>query len=588
MKARSLTMASAALAVGIATLAAGCGTTTKTTTGTAPTTPKSGGTLTVALPPQTNLDWYLPINTASSDQIYNGWMDNQIYKPLIFLNDQYQIVWKSSIASKITYNKAGTVYHVFIGKNWKWSTGQPVTANDLMFTWNVVKAASASNAPTPWPFVGAGTGDIPSGIQSVVENNSHEVTFTLKQPANQEWFIYNGLIQLVPMPSAELNLYAKGPNPTAADWTKEVQYLGSIGSRPSTAQLASDGPFELVSATPNQTWIMKPNPDYGGYKPKIGKLDFVYEASSTAEFSALRQGQISLGYLDPSQLGAKAQLTSQGDRIVPAYTLGVYWTELNMWPGTSYASIFDQLYIRKALEMATDQQAIADQIYKGYAIPSYGPIPPVPKTKFYDPSAEPTIAYDPTAAKKLLEAHGWHLKNGVMINAQGKPLNLTFLWVTGSSSGQQIVQLMQQDWKAIGVQTTLKGVNFNQFLTDTSNKHSSAWQVATGSGWVYNGPGWLPTGGQLFSSTAPSGTGYANNEEDALIAATHKPYPSEADFLKAFFKYEAYTAQQLPMLWEPNFGSINVISANTHGAVKWGNPVTANPQYNHMWLSSSN
>ncbi len=586
MKARSLTLASAALAVGIATLAAGCGSsTTVSKTGTTPTTPQKGGTLTVALPPQTNLDWYLPINTASSDQIYNGWMDNQIYKPLIFLNDQYQIVWKSSIASNITYNKAGTVFHVFIGKNWKWSNGQPVTAKDLLFTWNVVKAASAKNAPSPWPFVGGGTGDIPSGVQSVVENNSHEVTFTLKKPANQQWFIYNGLIQLVPMPSAVLNKYASGSNATAADWTKEIQYLGSIGSKPSTAQLASDGPFELVSGTTNQQWIMKPNPAYGGTKPSVSKLEFVYEASSTSEFSALKQDQIDLGYLDPSQLGSKGELTSQGDKIIPAYSLGVFWTALNMWPGTSYASIFDHLYVRKALEMSTDQNAIVKDIYKGYGVPQYGPLPSTPKTQFYQASAEPKIPYNPSAAKKLLEAHGWKLKNGVMTNAQGKQLNLTLLWVTGAQSTQEQVQLMQQDWANIGIKTTLKGVNFNQFLTETSTKTSSAWQLAVGSGWVYNGPGWLPTGGQLFGTNAPSGTGYSNKEEDKLIAATHVPYATQADFMNAFFKYEAYTAQQLPMLWLPNPASINVNSPKVHGAVKWGNPVTADPQFNHMWLS---
>ncbi|NMP25002.1 ABC transporter substrate-binding protein [Sulfobacillus harzensis] len=71
-----------------------------------------------------------------------------------------------------------------------WSNGQPVTAKDLLFTWNVVKAASSKAASTPWPYTGVGTGDIPNGVQSVVENNPHEVTFTLTKPANQEWFVY--------------------------------------------------------------------------------------------------------------------------------------------------------------------------------------------------------------------------------------------------------------------------------------------------------------------------------------------------------------------------------------------------------------
>ena len=577
MKARTLTMASAAVAIGIAALAAGCGSSTQSPASSAK--PVSGGSLTVALPPQTNLDWYLPINSAASDQIYNGWLNNQIYKPLIFLNDKYQIVWKSSIASKITYNASGTVYHVFLGKNWKWSNGQPVTAKDLVFTWNVIKAASASNAPSPWPFVGAGTGDIPNGVASVVANNSHEVTFTLKKPANQQWFIYNGLIQLTPMPSKVLDV--NGNN-----WSKEIQYLGSIAANPKTAEKVSDGPFELVSATPNQNWVLKPNPEYGGAKAKIGKLVFDYEASTTAEFSSLKTGQLDLGYIDPTQLGSAGALTSQGDKIVPAYSLGVFWTQLNMWPGTQDASIFDHLYVRKALEMATDQQAIVKDIYKGYGVPQYGPIPSKPKTQFYQASSEPKIPFNPTAAKKLLEKHGWTEKNGVMTNAKGQQMNFTLLYASGVQATVDQVQVMQQDWAQIGVKTTLKGVNYNTFLNDISNKTSNAWQLAVGSGWVYNGPGWYPTGGQLFSSTAPSGSGYSNSHENALIAATHKPYKTTAQSMQAFQKYVAYTAQQLPMLWLPNTASINVNSPNVHGAVKWSNPVTANPQFNHMWLSN--
>lgn len=586
MKSRSLTLTSAALAVGIAALAAGCGSTSVSKP--SPSSTKTGGTLTVAELPQTNLDWYLPISNAAADSVANAQLQSQIFKPLIHLNDQYQIVWKSSVASKITYNKAGTVYHVFLGPNWKWSNGKPVTAKDLLFTWHVVKYASASNAPTPWPFVGAGTGDIPSGIASVVANSSHEVTFTLKKPANQQWFIYNGLIQLTPMPSAALNKYATGSHPSSANWIKEVKYLGALASKPAAAQAASDGPYELVSATPNQNWVLKPNPDYGGYKSRVKKLEFVYESSSTAEFSALKTNQISLGYLDPSQLGSKGTLTSQGFKVIPAYSLAVFWTELNMWPHTTDASLFDHLYMRKALELATDQQAIVKDIYKGFAVPQYGPLPATPKTKFYSAAAEPKIPYNPTAAKKLLEQNGWHLKNGVMTNARGQQLNFTLLWVTGSQAAQQQVQLMQQDWKAIGVKTTLKGVNFNQFLTMTSNHTSSAWQIGVGSGWYYDGPGWLPTGGQLFSSTAPSGTGYANAHEDALIAATHKPYATQAQSMHAFMQYEAYTAQQLPMLWLPNYAAINVYAPGLHGAVTWGNTVTGLPQYNHMSLSSAN
>lgn len=576
MKARSITLASAAVAVGIAALAAGCGTSSSTGNSTASATPQQGGVLTVALPSQTNLDWYLPINTAASDQVYNSWLQDQIYKPLIHLNDKYQIVWKSSIASNITYNKAGTVYHVFIGKNWKWSNGHPVTAGDLMFTWNVVKTAALTNQ-TPWPYVGNGTGDIPAGIKSVVENNSHEVTFTLDKPANQQWFIYNGLIQLTPMPAQALDHYG-------SDWSREVQYLGTIASSASTGELASDGPFELKSATPSQNWTLVPNPDYGGHKSLVNKLVFEYEGSSTSEFASLANGSLDLGYLDPTQLGSSAKLTSMGDKIFPGYSLGDFWTEMNMYPGTQAASIFDHLYVRQALMESQDQKSIIKDVWHGYAVPDYGPIPSTPSTKFYSAQAEPAVSYNLKAAKSLLESHGWHEVNGVMTKGS-QHMNFTMIYVSGVPATQDTAEIMQADWKQIGVKVNLVPKNFNEYLTMTSDSTSNAWQLALGSGWDYNGPGWYPSGGQLFATKAPSGTGYSSLKEDQLIADTHQPYATTAQSMKVFDNYEAYTASQLPMLWGPNSASIDVAGSALHGGRQYINAVTNDPQFNYMWVA---
>lgn len=533
-----------------------------------------GGVLTVALPPDTNLDWYIPLNTPASDQVYNGWLEDQIYQPLIYLNDAYNIVPANSVAQRITYNKQGTIYHVFLNKKWHWSDGLPVTSRDLMFTWNVVKAASAKNAPAPWPFVGAGTGDIPFGIKSVVANNAYEVTFTLDHPANQQWFIYNGLIQLPPMPAQTLDKYG-------SNWSREVAYLGSVGSNPATAEKVSDGPFRLTSATTNVHWVLRPNTKYDGHKAAVSKLVFAYEASDTAEFAALRTGTVNFGYIDPSQLTAAGALKAVGDTIFPGYSLGVFWTEMNMWPASPYKAIFDQLYVRQALMKSTDQQAIVKDLYHGYGVPQYGPIPATPRTKFYDPKAEPVVPYNLTAAKKLLTSHGWREVNGVMTKG-GLKMQFPLIYVSGNETTLQQVQLMQQDWSHIGVKVTLKGENFNEFISTTSDKTNTSWGLAVGSGWDYNGPGWMPTGGQLFSSTAPSGTGYSNQHEDYLINRTHMPYASPAQFMKAFYAYEAYTAAQLPFLWLPNPAAIDVAGPTLIGGKEYANPVTGNPAFNMM------
>lgn len=538
--------------------------------------PQPGGTINYALPPQTNLNWFLPTFNAASDSVYNSQIVDQLYKPMLWINNDYTINWNSSIAQKITYNKAGTVYHVFLNPKWKWSDGTPVTAKDVLFTWNVIKAASSSKAPSPWPFVGAGTGDIPNGIQSVVATSSHEVTITLKKPANQQWFEYNGIIQLTPMPAQAWDV-KKNIN-------SEIQYLGKNATNLMFDKVV-DGPFEPVSATPNQSWIVKPNPSYAGHKSIVNKIVFNYEASATAEFAAVKTGSINVGYLDASQLGSKGQLTSMGDRITPGYSFGIFWTEMNMWPGSPSKSLFDQLYIRQALQMGLDNTGAAKDIYKGYAVPIYGPIPPTPKTKFLDSSLQNPYPFNITKGKQLLESHGWKEVNGVMTKGSQK-LKFTMMFVSGSTTSQDSAELMKEDWAKEGVDVSLKPVNFSTFISITSNKTNHSWDLATGSGWDYNGPGFYPTGGQLFSSTAPSGTGFANKQEDALISATHKPYATSQETMKHFFAYEDFTAKILPFLWGLNVAGLGVEAPTVHNVVKYSDPATAFPQMQYWWVSS--
>lgn len=567
-----------AMTTGATLLLAGCGSggSASNSTGANSQTPKAGGTINFALPSSTNLNWFLPLSNAASDSVYNTQLIDQLYKPLLWINNQYQIDWGSSIAKNITYNSAGTVYHVFLNPKWTWSDGTPVTSKDILFTWNVIKAASASNAAQPWPFVGAGTGDIPNGIKSVVANSPTEVTITLDKPANQQWFIYNGIIQLTPMPEHAWNKYP-------SNISQEIAYLGKNATNLMFDSVV-DGPFKPQSATANQSWVIVPNKTYPGHKSLVNKIVFTYEATNTSEFAALKAGDVNVGWLDASQLGAKGSLTSMGDKITPLYPFGIFWTEMNMWPGSPSRSIFNHLYVRQALQMGLDNQGAAQDIYKGYATPIYGPVPRVPKTQFLDPNLTNPYPFNIAKAKQLLESHGWKEVNGVMTKGS-QQMKFTMIFVNGLTSTQDTAELMKQDWAQMGVDVSLKPMPFANFLQTTSAKNNTSWQLAYGSGWDYNGPGFYPTGGQLFSSTAPSGTGFSSAQEDALIAATHKPYATTQQTMQHFFAYQDYTAKTLPFLWNDNLATLWVTGANVHNVVKYADSATDFPQMQYWWVS---
>lgn len=558
--------------------AAACGG-ASTQTGSAPASSQraTGGVINYAEPPQSNLNWFLPVVDASFDSIQNFQFIFQMYKPLIWVNANYTIDWHSSIAKHISYNKNGTVYHVLLNPKRHWSNGKPVTAQDVLFTWDGIKAASGKSATAPWPYVGAGTGDIPSGVQSIVANGAHEVTITLKKPANQQWFIYNGIIQLIPMPKAAWDIHK--------NTQKEIAYLGKEGSNPGFDKVV-DAPFKIGPTAQNQYWTLIPNSSYDGHKSTVKKVIFNYEGSNAAEFAALKTGTINVGYLDLSQFGSKSQLTKQGDVVTPEYTFGYFETQLNMFPGSPVKSLLDKLYVRQALQMGIDRNAINQSVYHGYAPPLDGPIPSVPKTSFFDSALNKNpYPYSPSKGKKLLEAHGWHMVKGVLTK-NGHSLSLQLDYPTGTESELQEVQLMKSDWAREGILVSLRGMSGNQLESVTyTPSDAKQWEMSTGLAWFYDGPGYWPTGGQLFYTKAPSGFGYSNPVEDQRINATHQSFPTTKASLAAFYRYEYYTAIQLPVLWQNNVGTLAVCAPTVHNSVKYADASVGFPQMQYWWVS---
>lgn len=580
-----------AMSAGAALLVTGCGTssnststaktnTTKTTNTTASSsaTPQKGGTVTVALPEQTQINWYFPLVNSGMDSLYNFQVINELYKPLLWIGSNYQIDYKSSIASKITYNAAGTVYHVYMNPKWTWSDGKPVTSKDVLFTWDLIKATSSPKAPAPWPYVGAGSGDIPQGVQSVVENGKYEFTVTLKKPANQQWFIYNGLTDLVPLPKQTFDKY-----PT--NMTKEITYLGKNATNPKFDTVV-DGPFKLADAVPSQSWTLVPNPTYPGHKALINKLVLVYEGSNAAEFSGLKTGAINVGYLDFSQLGEKSALTSMGDIVWPAYGVSFFDEMPDFNKGTE-APFMKHLYIRQALMMGQDQSAMNQALYKGYGISQYSILPPKPMTSFLDPKlTKPIYPFNIAKGKALLEKHGWKMVNGVMTK-NGQQLKFIMLYSGGSTTTTDQMEILKEDWGKEGFDVILKPMPFSTLESVISNpKDASQWGMAAGQGIDWGGS--YPSGGSIFGTGGGLNSGgYNNATMNALIKKTHEPAPTAADALKRLFAYEDYAAEQLPVIFTDNAAGLNVTASNVHGTQKYYNGVTGFPQFNYWWMSKS-
>jgi peptide/nickel transport system substrate-binding protein len=534
--------------------------------------PVNGGTVVYALTPQTNIPWYLPVQNAPN---YSGSVFELIglmYQPLLWQNSEHKFDYSQSLAEKVTYNKQGTVFHIFLNPKWYWSNGQPITSADLLFSWNVLMAAEVSKV-SPWPAGSEGAGGMPANFKSAQATSKYEFTITLKKPANQQWFIYNALTIFNVMPT----VWNKYPNNMA----EELAYLGKNATNPKFDNPVS-GPFELQSATQNEEWVLVPNPNYSGQKAHISRLILQYEGSNESEFAGLKTGSIQVGYLPPGEWAARAELP---DTMTKQYGFGFGFIWVNMWSGAqdNVNTIFDNLYVRQALEMGIDETAIGEVIDHGQYQPAYGPLQVSPTTtSFLDPTLDkPLYAFDPAAGLKLMESNGWKLENGVLTKG-GQQMKFTLQYSSGDIATTEEMELIQADWAKEGVKVTLEPVPFAALLDTVEGKHN-AWEIVGGITWGYPG---YPSGEQLFyKDQGVDFAGWNNAEENSLIEATESPAATPALQQSTYFKYQLYTAKELPMLWAPYPVTDDEVAPNLHGVttqtlLSW---TDIQPQY--WWLS---
>lgn len=558
---------------------AGCGTTT-TRQATASAKPQVGGTAVYALPVQTSPNWFFPLISLNADSVINYQTDFMMYKPLVYYSQSDKFEPQHSLAESVTWNKNDSVYTIRLNPKWHWSNGHPVTAQDVVFTWDIMKAGSLTHTPYAWAFSGEGSGGIPNDWKSVVATNAHTVVITTTTPRNPEWFVRNGLLEIMPVPQSVWDKYPR-------NMSKEMSFINSVANSPlNPVYHVVDGPYQLSSYQPGNYWDFTPNAQYNGHQSYLSKVVFKYETSASSEFAALKTGTVSVGYLGVSLLGAQSQLTH--DTVSALYHPGFDYIALNLNPHApqGIGKAFAQLPVRQALQMGVDEAGMIAHIFHGYGVIDDSSLAPRPNTPLFNPALSTQLyPFDPARGKQLLVRNGWHEIHGVMTK-NGIPLDFTMDYAAGNQSGADMVQLLKSDWAAEGIVVNLVPEPFDTVVS-YGPTDASKWAVvdwSDGAAWTYgNDP--YPTGGSLFATNAgENGGDYSNKEMDRLIQATYEP-GTAAQTLHRLYQYEMYVAQQLPgaifLPMEPDF----MVHVKTIHGTQTGWDSVGGIHPNYWWIS---
>ncbi|MGC8489548.1 MAG: peptide ABC transporter substrate-binding protein [Clostridia bacterium] len=484
-----------------------------------------------------------------------GYLGPDTYLPLVWMSKTDHVQYSRSIASNIAVSNHDTVYTVTLNKKWHWSNGQPITAQDVAYDAALVLAASGPTSPLAYCFTGEG--GVPSLWKSVVAQGSDKVVITTTQPVNPQWFIYNGLTQLVPIPKAQWDKYS--------NMNQELKWINSIGANfENSVYKVVDGPYVPTRYVQDQYWEFKRNPQFDGSpKPSIPAITYHYEASSDSTFLDLSKGNVQIAQIPLNYYKPMKALTQYS--IVPEPLFAFSQIQINFRPNDAgnVGPLLNQLYIRQALQYGIDQKGILKSILDGFGTLTNGPVPSVPPNPFYDSSMRLVDPFNPAKGKALLEAHGWTMQNGVMTK-NGQKLQFVLLFGSGTPTTTDEMELIKANWAQEGIAVTLESEAPSTVGADVTNPaDSSKWDLTPG-GWIY-APDFDPGGDGLFNTGGGFNIGaYSNPTMDHLIHETDLA-GSPRQIHSRFITYEQYATAELPVLWAPTADYVYAVNKDVVG-----------------------
>lgn len=497
-----------------------------------------------------------------------------LWRPLYWMGSpgKVGVNYRESIGKRPKVTRVGANTRITVDmKSLRWSNGRPVTSRDVEFWINLLKAEKANW----WDY---SPGYFPDNIISASYPTAHSFVLVMRGHYDPQW-ILNELSQIIPIPqNAWDKTSAKGHignyDKTPAGAAKVYHFLSTANQ--DLATYASnplwkvvDGPWKLSSYdsttfdavfTPNRHWSGSP-------KPSISKFEVKTFTSDTAEFDALRAGDVTYGYVPPADDPQIGRLESQGFVVKPWVQWNINFVSYN-FSNPKVAPIFKELYVRQALQHLVDQRALIKATLGGHGYQTTGPVPLAPNSKWVSPGEKKGwYHYSVSAARKLLQDHGWKVvRNGKTTCKKagssahecgpgikaGEALRFTMQYTSGNQALTEQAEALQTAFSSVGVRLQLTPVSldtlFSEYFPCTKGKACPWEMIYDGGGWGFEPTYNMPELGSLLQTGGVSNAGaYSSATNDANLRAIY----TGSGKLSTFYRYENYLGQQLPLMWMP-------------------------------------
>ncbi|EMR06910.1 Oligopeptide-binding protein AppA precursor [Bhargavaea cecembensis DSE10] len=389
---------------------------------------------------------------------------------------------EGDLAESWDFTDDGLRWTFHLRENVKWHDGEPMTADDVVFSYTIPKDPDYVG-PRGLPF---------EIIEEVNKIDDYTVEFVLSEP-------YAPFITI----TAQFEVLPKhilGEVPIA-----------ELGKHPfNTKEPIGTGPFKFKEWKEGEYIALEAHEDYHLGAPKLDGLLYKIVPDTNTSMAQLQVGEISMAGISPEYVGMAQDLEAKG------------MVKLESGPSNAFEYIgynlrnelFQDKKVRHALTHAIDREAIIQAILGDAGTVAHGPGSPA--NWAFNPDV-PKFEYDPEKAKQLLKEAGWEPGPDGILEKNGKKFEFALKTTSANEIRQQIAEVAQQQWAEIGIKTSIEVLEWSAYVEQTSPPN---WNFdAIVAGWSIGSdpdPTWF-----WHTSEIEAGlnyNGYSNPKVDELLS----------------------------------------------------------------------
>jgi len=373
-----------------------------------------------------------------------------------------------ALAKSWELSSDGRSYTIHLRRGLRFSDGSPFTADDVLFTFQVLQD------PKTGAYL-AGQVEVDGGFPQITKIDQYTVRLVYQRPVGM------GLRSLDSVPilprSRLAAAYSKGT-------------LGSAwGPATPPGEIAGMGPFRLREYRRGERIVLERNPYYwkkdkaGKTLPYLDTITFLVVPDRNSETMRFQAGEIDLlNSFNPENYASFQRVQGRGSFTIknlgPGLAMDFLWFNMNpvgrrpikSEQDAEELSLFSRREFRQAVSYALDRDGIVRSVFLGLAAPQFGPISSG-NANWYNHGLRAT-SYDPSRARALLAGMGLTDSNGDGILEYGparRPLAISLLTARGNAAREKTTQIIKDNLARVGIRVDIQLLLPNELVARLLN-----------------------------------------------------------------------------------------------------------------------